>query len=138
MFLTIIWFTSRLAQQTEIIAMLSGGMSFPRLLRPYFMAASILVVFSLLLTHYVVPQANKNKLDFEIHGGCQNVGGTCGVTMRKSFPNQVRKISRMDFSQTQKIHHQGMNHSRIKCATTWRIFRQKLLSEQKLTAEIHS
>ena len=65
-FLTIIWFTSRLAQQTEIIAMLSGGMSFPRLLRPYFMAASILVVFSLVLTHYVVPQANKDKLDFEI------------------------------------------------------------------------
>ena len=65
-FLTIVWFTSRLAQQTEIIAMLSGGMSFPRLLRPYFMAASILVIFSLFLTHYVVPQANKDKLEFEV------------------------------------------------------------------------
>lgn len=65
-FLTIVWFTSRLAQNTEIIAMLSGGMSFPRLLRPYFMAASVLVAFSLLLTHYVVPQANKDKLDFEV------------------------------------------------------------------------
>lgn len=65
-FLTIIWFTSRLAQQTEIIAMLSGGMSFPRLLRPYFIASSALVALSLLLSHYVVPQANKDKLDFEV------------------------------------------------------------------------
>ena len=65
-FLTIVWFTSRLAQQTEIIAMLTGGMSFPRLLRPYFIAAFILVSFSLVLTHYVVPQANKDKLEFEV------------------------------------------------------------------------
>ena len=65
-FLTIVWFTSRLAQQTEIIAMLTGGMSFRRLLRPYFIAASILVFFSLFLSHYVVPKANKDKLDFEV------------------------------------------------------------------------
>ena len=65
-FLTIVWFTSRLAQNTEIIAMLSGGMSFPRLLRPYFVAATILVTISLMLSHYVVPLANKDKLDFEV------------------------------------------------------------------------
>ncbi len=65
-FLTIVWFTSRLAQQTEIVAMLSGGMSFPRLLRPYFIAASILVALSLILTHIVVPIANKDKLDYEV------------------------------------------------------------------------
>jgi lipopolysaccharide export system permease protein len=46
--------------------MLTGGMSFPRLLRPYFIAAFILVSFSLVLTHYVVPQANKDKLEFEV------------------------------------------------------------------------
>jgi lipopolysaccharide export system permease protein len=65
-FLTIVWFTSRLAQQTEIIAMLSGGMAFRRFLRPYFVAASVLVALSLLLTHYVVPLANQRKLDFEV------------------------------------------------------------------------
>jgi lipopolysaccharide export system permease protein len=65
-FLTIIWFTSKLAQNTEIIAMLSGGMSFPRLLRPYFLASTVLVTLSLMLSHYVVPQANKDKLDFEV------------------------------------------------------------------------
>jgi lipopolysaccharide export system permease protein len=65
-FLTIVWFTSRLAQQTEIIAMLSGGMPFRRFLRPYFLAASFLVALSLLLTHLIVPLANQSKLDFEM------------------------------------------------------------------------
>ena len=65
-FLTIVWFTSKLAQKTEIIAMLSGGMAFRRFLRPYFIAASFLVAISLILTHFIVPSANKSKLEFEV------------------------------------------------------------------------
>lgn len=65
-FLTIIWFTSKLSQKSEIIAMLSSGISYRRLLRPYFMAASALVAISLLLGHYVVPYAQSKKLDFEL------------------------------------------------------------------------
>ena len=65
-FLTIIWFTSRLAQQTEIVAMLSGGMSYGRLLRPYFMASTVLVGLSLLISHVILPRTNGNKVDFEI------------------------------------------------------------------------
>ena len=65
-FLTIIWFTSKLAQKSEIIAMLSGGISYSRILKPYFMAASILVMVSLFLGHYLVPKANKIKYDFEV------------------------------------------------------------------------
>lgn len=65
-FLTIIWFTSRLAQQTEIVAMLSSGMSFSRLMRPYFLAASVLVGLSLLISHFILPRANERKVDFEI------------------------------------------------------------------------
>jgi len=65
-FLTIIWMTSKLAQRSEIVAMLSGGISYNRILRPYFIAASILVVLSLLLTHIVVPRANRIKYDFEV------------------------------------------------------------------------
>jgi lipopolysaccharide export system permease protein len=64
-FLTIIWFTSKLAQ-SEIIAMLSGGISYARIVRPYFMAAAILVVVSLLLAHFIVPMANRVKFDFEV------------------------------------------------------------------------
>jgi lipopolysaccharide export system permease protein len=65
-FLTIIWFTSRLAQNTEIVAMLSSGMSFTRLMRPYFLASSVLVVVSLLVSHWVLPMANQSKVDFEV------------------------------------------------------------------------
>jgi len=65
-FLTIIWFTSKLAQQSEVIAMLSGGISYLRFVRPYFIAATILVAFLLLLTHVVVPHANRVKYEFEV------------------------------------------------------------------------
>ena len=65
-FLTILLFTSRLAQRSEIIAVLAGGISFQRLMRPYFMASTILVVGSLLLAHVVLPSSNGRKMDFEV------------------------------------------------------------------------
>jgi len=64
-FLTIIWFTSRLAQNSEIVAMLAGGMPFKRLFRPYFYAAGLLVALALMLGHWIVPRANEQKLAFE-------------------------------------------------------------------------
>ncbi len=64
-FLTIILFTSRLAQNTEFVAILSGGVSFFRVLRPYFIASTFLVVLSLLLAHVILPVASKNKVEFE-------------------------------------------------------------------------
>lgn len=65
-FLTIIWFTSKLAQQTEIIAILCGGVSYRRLIRPYFIAASILVMVLLFMSHVIVPRATRVKYDFEV------------------------------------------------------------------------
>lgn len=64
-FLTIILVTSKLAQQTEFIAMLSGGVSFNRLLRPYFLASTFLVILSLIIAHIILPEANKKKVEFE-------------------------------------------------------------------------
>jgi lipopolysaccharide export system permease protein len=64
-FLTIIWFTSRMAQNSEIIAMLAGGMPFKRLFRPYFLASGGLMLVALALSHEVVPRANEQKLAFE-------------------------------------------------------------------------
>ncbi len=63
-FLTVILVTSNLAQKSEFIAMLSGGVSFNRLLRPYFIASSFLVVLSLLIAHVILPEANKTRVDF--------------------------------------------------------------------------
>lgn len=65
-FLTVIWFTSRMAQRTEVIAMLSGGMSYRRLLRPYFVASAVLVGASLAVGHFILPHANQQKVDFEV------------------------------------------------------------------------
>jgi lipopolysaccharide export system permease protein len=64
-FLTVLLFTSRLAHRSEIIAMLSSGVSFPRLMRPYLIGATVLCALSLVVNHLVLPGANKVRLAFE-------------------------------------------------------------------------
>ena len=64
-FVAVIYFTSRLAYNTEIIAILSSGVSFDRLLRPYFISATIIAIFSFLLSNYVIPDSTKEMLAFE-------------------------------------------------------------------------
>lgn len=64
-FISVIFFTAKMASDTEVIAILNSGMSFKRLLLPYFIAASILAITSLFLNHYIIPKANKNRLLFE-------------------------------------------------------------------------
>lgn len=65
-FLTILLFTSRLAQRSEIIAVLAGGVSFQRLMRPYLVASTLLVIGSLVLSHFILPHSNQRKMDFEV------------------------------------------------------------------------
>lgn len=64
-FIAVIFFTSKMAYQTEIIAILSSGVSFRRLLLPYLLGAAIIGTFSFILGAYVIPPANKVRLDFE-------------------------------------------------------------------------
>lgn len=64
LFLSIIWFTSKLANNTEIIAILSSGISFTRFLRPYVIGASIVSVVVLLMGFYVVPKASEGFNNF--------------------------------------------------------------------------
>lgn len=64
-FISAIFFTSKLAQNSEIVAMLSGGISFRRLLAPYMVSASVIAVFSLIMSLYIIPPANAKRLDFE-------------------------------------------------------------------------
>ncbi len=63
-FIAVIFFTSKLASHTEITAMLAGGVSFQRLLYPYFLSALVIAVFSLSLNLFVIPPANKVRLEF--------------------------------------------------------------------------
>jgi lipopolysaccharide export system permease protein len=65
-FISVIFFTSQLTARSEIIAILSSGISYPRLMRPYLFSALLLAVFSFLLTGYLIPPANKKRIDFEL------------------------------------------------------------------------
>jgi lipopolysaccharide export system permease protein len=64
-FIAVIFFTSKMAQQTEFIAILSSGTSFRRIMRPYFISALILSFSSLILNHFILPKAFKVKIAFE-------------------------------------------------------------------------
>ncbi len=61
----VIFFTSRMAYNAEMISILNAGVPFSRILRPYLMAGSIITILYLLCTHFLVPNGNKKKLDFE-------------------------------------------------------------------------
>jgi lipopolysaccharide export system permease protein len=64
-FIAVIFFTSKMAYQTEIVAILSGGVSFKRLMWPYFLSAAAITTLSLLLNLVVIPPANARRVDFE-------------------------------------------------------------------------
>ena len=63
-FISVIWFTSKLSSQNEIVAILNGGVSFYRMLVPYFAGAMIVAAFALVLANYVVPKTNEGLYKF--------------------------------------------------------------------------
>jgi lipopolysaccharide export system permease protein len=64
-FISVIFFTAKMAANTEIIAILNSGVSFRRMLFPYFLAAGILAGLSFYFNGWVIPHSNKVKLNFE-------------------------------------------------------------------------
>ncbi|MBQ8242648.1 MAG: LptF/LptG family permease [Bacteroidaceae bacterium] len=64
-FIAVIFFTSKLAENSEIIAMFSTGMSFKRLMRPYMISAAFIALLTYGLGAYVIPKGNVTRLDFE-------------------------------------------------------------------------
>lgn len=64
-FIAVIFFTSKLADNSEIIAMKSTGMSFRHLLRPYMISAALIAASSFLLGAFVIPQSNVARVNFE-------------------------------------------------------------------------
>ncbi len=63
-FISVIFFTSRLADRSEIIAMLSNGISFHRLTLPYLFSAAVIAVGSYLLAAYIIPPANVERIAY--------------------------------------------------------------------------
>ena len=64
-FLAVIYFTAKMANQTEIVPILSGKASFNRFLRPYFIASFIIFIVSFFANVYLIPYTNRLKNDFE-------------------------------------------------------------------------
>lgn len=64
LFLSVIWFTSKLANNTEVIAFLSSGVSFWRFLRPYMIGATVVCLGAFVLGTYLAPKANKGYNEF--------------------------------------------------------------------------
>ncbi|MDY3069017.1 MAG: LptF/LptG family permease [Parabacteroides sp.] len=64
-FIAVIFFTSKLADNSEVIAMLSSGMSFRRLMVPYAISAAIIAAVTFILNAFIIPPANKTRIDFQ-------------------------------------------------------------------------
>ena len=68
-FLAVIYFTAKMANQTEIVPILSGKASFNRFLRPYFIAASLVFIITLFAKLFLIPYTNNLKVKFENSNG---------------------------------------------------------------------
>jgi lipopolysaccharide export system permease protein len=64
-FLAVIFFTSKMANNSEIIAILSNGIGFKRLMKPYMISALVIAIFSYVFGGYLIPPANATRIEFE-------------------------------------------------------------------------
>ena len=64
-FITVIFFTSRLTANSEFVAMLSTGISYHRLMVPYLVVATFIAAMSMSLNIWIIPQANETRIEFE-------------------------------------------------------------------------
>lgn len=63
-FIAVIFFTSKLADNSEVIAMLSSGMSYRRFMRPYLISAAVIAVATYVLSAYIIPPANVKRIAY--------------------------------------------------------------------------
>ncbi len=83
-FITVIFFTSKMAADSEIVAILSCGISFHRMMVPYVFSATLIAILSLCLNLFVIPDANKTRLEFENkYFKARAWGATCIIRLRR-------------------------------------------------------
>ena len=98
-FISVMYFTSKMANNSEIIAILNSGMSFSRLLRPFIISAVILSMMSFVLGNFIIPHTNKGKIDFE------------NKYIRKKQQKRVKNIH-MQIKKDQYIYLESYNKSK--------------------------
>ena len=95
-FITVIFFTSKLADNSEIIAILSSGVSFRRLLIPYMVSAAFIAAFTFVLDAYVIPPANVKRINYQ-NQYVKNKGVDYGVNIQLQVaPGEIAYMSRFD------------------------------------------
>lgn len=95
-FIAVIFFTSKLAGNSEIIAMLSAGVSFKRLLRPYLFSALVIAIATFVLDAYVIPPANVKRIQYT-NKYVKNKAVDYGTNiMLMVAPGQIAYMSRYD------------------------------------------
>jgi lipopolysaccharide export system permease protein len=65
LFVAVIFFTSRMAYRSEIVAILNSGITFHRMLLPYFISSAIVTALNIYANHWLIPNANKIRIAFE-------------------------------------------------------------------------
>lgn len=95
-FISVIYFTSKLAENSEIIAMFASGVSFRRLIKPYMLSAALIALTTYLLSAYVIPNGNATRLDFEQkHNKVKKVEASSNVQL-KIDENTIAFIERYE------------------------------------------
>lgn len=64
-FIAVIFFTAKMADQTEIVPILSSGVSFKRFLWPYFISSTVIFIVTLVFNLFIIPETNELKINFE-------------------------------------------------------------------------
>ena len=82
-FISVIYFTSKLAENSEVIAMLASGVSFRRLIKPYMISAGVIAIMTYMLSAYIIPNGNATRLDFEQkHNNAKKVESGSNVQLK--------------------------------------------------------
>jgi lipopolysaccharide export system permease protein len=124
-FISVIFYTSRITYRSEIIAMLSSGFSFNRLLAPFIFVSIVLAGVLLIANHIYIPRANKQRLKFESKYITPNTGST---------ENDMHlRISKNEF-----VYMKSFNHiAGIGYKFTYEKIENQKLSEKIFAEEIH-
>lgn len=97
-FIAVIFFTTKLAGNSEIIAILSSGVSFNRLMRPYMIGAAIIAALTFVLSNYLIPPTNIKRIEYT-NKYVKNKKVTTGLDIQlMSGPGEVVYIGRFENS----------------------------------------
>lgn len=95
-FISVIFFTTKMAGNSEIIAILSSGVSYKRLLRPYMIGAAILAAFTFVFSNYIIPPTNANRIKYQ-NKYVRNKSVESGVNIQLQVePGVIAYISRFE------------------------------------------